>query len=118
MKVWSKGINGIRFVKNLPGPAAVHRRSGVILLNPTIWKKLTIDQRYFVLLHEWAHIDLKSSNEVAVDHHAFKEYAKRHYRLSQAVKALTQILSFRSPEHMFRSKRMLQRAIAFDNQNK
>jgi hypothetical protein len=117
-KPWAKGITAVQFVTDLGDtPAAVDRYSGIIYLNGRMWPTLTKDQKFFVLLHEWAHIQLQSTDEKAVDKLAFEEYSRRGYSLKQSVNALTRLLNFSDREHYERAYLQLQRAIQYDKEH-
>lgn len=94
-------------------PAGVHPSSGVLYINDQLWNTLDQAERFFVLLHENAHIQGQTRSEYEADRIAFEEYARRGYSLRSAVYALTKLLPFTSPEHYERATRQLERAIAF-----
>lgn len=94
-------------------PAGVHPGSGILYINARLWNNLTEAERFFILLHENAHIQGQTRSEYEADRLAFEEYARRGYSLRSAVFALTKILPFTTPEHYQRAVQQLQRAIEF-----
>ncbi|MEQ8628104.1 hypothetical protein [Ekhidna sp.] len=115
---WADGVKKIVYVPpgRLPSgtPASVSRAKGIIFIDREVWKRLTPDQRFFLLLHEAGHLRLKSRNEKEVDDWAFREYAKRGYRLSQSIYALTRLLNYDNPEHLERTLLQIARAKHYD----
>ena len=113
---WSVGIRRVVIAADLGAtPAGVAPSSGILYINARLWKTLTPAERFFVLLHEWAHIAGQTRSEYEADRLAFTEYARRGYSLRSAVFALTKILPFTSPEHYRRAVEQLERAIQFQN---
>lgn len=54
--------------------ARVNRETGVLYLNPSIWKRLTADEREFVLLHEEGHLHLQTASEYQANKYAIGKY--------------------------------------------
>ena len=79
-----------------------------------MWGQMPLEHRFFVLLHEDAHIKFDTQDEFLADEYAFKEYARRGYSLSESIKALTRILKFDNPEHIKRAYNMLLTAQDYD----
>lgn len=105
-------------VKEIKGtPAAVNIATGVLYINPKEFDKLKPEHKFFVLCHEWAHYAHQTKDEVQADAIAFNLYASMGYPLSEAVKAITQVLPFTCEEHLTRAKSLVQRAIIFDQIN-
>lgn len=100
-------------------PAAVHRRTGVCYVNPVLIRKLgmTKPQVVFMLLHENAHLALNTSDEIAVDAYAHKQYMDLGYSLKQSVLAHTRILKFDKTEDFVRATLQLKRAQAYDHEH-
>ena len=118
---WAEGITEVKYVTGYSklgkSPAAVDPKSGIIYVNLPIWRNLPKEHRIFVLLHEWAHVKLKSTDELAVDALAHKEYMKLGYSLTQSIHALTKVLSFsgrKGFEQILRANAQLERAKAYD----
>jgi hypothetical protein len=115
---WADGITDIIEVDGLGvSPAMVNRRTGVVYVNPDFRNQLSADQWFFILLHEYGHLYLKTTNEAQVDDWAFREYVKRGYKLSESVYALTKVLSFSTGEHYERAEAQLRRAQEYDRKH-
>lgn len=117
-----KGITAI-YVKDDLGatPAVVNRRTGEVYISRRLWPHIKKEHRLFILLHEHAHFVLNTSDEVKADELAFRLYAERGYSLTEAVRALTQVLNYKNPEHAWRTYLQLERAARYDykkNNNK
>jgi len=54
--------------------ARINRQTGVLYLNPSIWKSLTADEREFVLLHEEGHLHLQTASEYMANKYAIGKY--------------------------------------------
>ena len=112
---WAKGITKITYLPHLVGtPARVNRRTGEMQLSLKHMRAMPKEHRLFVMLHEKAHVELQTTDEVKADAQAFKEYADLGYSLNASVKALTKVLSDKNPEHFWRMYAQLQRAKAYD----
>lgn len=123
MLVWAPGITSIQYVADLGStPACVHRATGTIYVSLRIWNELKRkfpkhhkDIKLFILLHEFAHVSLKSTDEKEVDREAFRLYLQFPGKsLKAAVYALTRLLKHNSPEHLERMAAQLHRAINYD----
>ncbi|MGN7988667.1 hypothetical protein ACTJKC_15065 [Pedobacter sp. 22226] len=115
MTGWAKGITKITRVADLGAtPARVNRRTGEMFLSIRHMKAMPKEHRLFVMLHEKAHVELQTTDEVTADAKAFKEYADLGYSLNQSVKVLTSVLNEDNPEHHWRMYLQLQRAKAYD----
>lgn len=75
-----------------PTPARISRATGRIQLNASKFKKLTVPQRIFMLLHEYMHFELNSSSEFEVDLHALRAYLSLGFSRIESVYALTKVL--------------------------
>lgn len=95
-------------------PARVNRATGELQLNLDVWPHLTREQKIFVLQHEAGHVALNTSNEHAVDAYAFEQFAKDGHSLKASVGALTDLLTFSTPEHYQRAHNQLRRALEYD----
>jgi hypothetical protein len=108
-------LNAVHFVESLGNsPAMVNRKTGEAYFSLEFWNILPKEHRLFVLLHELAHYSLNTSDEIKADALAFKLYSDMGYSLTQSVRALTKILSFKNPEHWQRVYMQLERAAKFD----
>jgi hypothetical protein len=114
---WAPGVLAVRWANRNDrignSPAAVYRRSGVVVLNPSYKGRLTPQEWCFILLHEMGHIVLQTSNEKAVDEWAFAQYASRGHSLKASVNALLKSFSFTNPEQIERANLQYQRALHF-----
>ncbi len=112
---WAKGITKIIKVPDLGAtPARVNRRTGEMILSLKHMRAMPKEHRLFVMLHEQAHVELQTTNEIEADAYAFKKYADMGYSLNASVKALTRVLNGDNIEHAWRMYAQLQRAKAYD----
>lgn len=112
---WAKGITKITKVPDLGNtPARVNRRTGEMMLSMRHMRAMSKEHRLFVMLHEKAHVELQTTDEVKADDQAFKEYADLGYSLNASVKALTRVLNDQNPEHAWRMYLQLERAKNYD----
>jgi vacuolar-type H+-ATPase subunit I/STV1 len=103
------------------GPAAVEKNTGHLYLNRPVFNRLTKPQKAFVKLHEEGHVAKYTNSEFEADEYAFKKFADKGYSLRDAVKALTQVLTYENPEHKQRTYEQIFRALRYDwlkNKNK
>lgn len=115
MAGWAKGITKVTWVADLGGtPARVNRRTGEMTCSTRHMMAMPKEHRLFVMLHEKAHVELQTTNEIVADAAAFREYADLGYSLNASVKALTRVLNDKNPEHAWRMYLQLQRAKAYD----
>ncbi|ADY51448.1 hypothetical protein Pedsa_0876 [Pseudopedobacter saltans DSM 12145] len=115
MQGWAKGITKIIRVPDLGAtPARVNRRTGVMEISLKHMKAMPVAHRLFVMLHEQAHVELQTTDEVKADAYAFKKYADMGYSLKESVKALTKVLNENNPEHNWRMYLSLKRAEKYD----
>ncbi len=115
-----RGITEIVYVDDLKRntPASVDRNTGVLYINLKVWNKIKVwEHRFFVLLHEYAHVVLNTSDELAVDKLAFELYAKYGCSLTKSVTALSELLNNNNPDHCWRTYLQLERAKEFDYKN-
>ncbi len=75
-----------------PTPARISRKTGIIQINAKAFKKMTVPQRMFILLHEYMHFILNSSSEFEVDLQALRAYLSLGFSRIESVYALTKIL--------------------------
>lgn len=111
-----RNVKAIYYVPDLGNsPARVDRSSGEIFINARLWKNLPFAHRLFILLHEFGHVALDTSDELAVDEFAHRLYMEMGYPLSESVKALTQVLKYDdNGQQLERTKHQLTRAQQFD----
>ncbi len=112
-------LTEIVFVNTLGGstPAKVNRVTGVMMIDAGWWKKLPTEHRLFILLHEYAHAILNTTDEYEADAYAFKLYTDLGYSLTESVKALTRVLSYNGyskNEHIGRTLAQINRAKKYD----
>lgn len=99
-----------------PTPARCNRRTGEIWINESVWRDIEPQHRLFILLHELGHIELNTSNEIAVDNFAYNHYIQMGYPLTESVKALSRVLTGK-PGHTKRLQKQINRAKKTDNIN-
>lgn len=107
----------ITHVPHLAGsktPARCNRRTGQIWINDSVWPGIDPAHRVFILLHEYGHIMLNSSDELEVDAFASDLYVKMGYSLTESVKALSRVLTGANPQHIDRVESQLNRVKAID----
>lgn len=74
-------------------PASCYIGEGVMLVSSKHFLRYPVEYRFFILLHEYAHIVSGSSNEENADALAFEEYAKRGYSLRKLIACITDVLT-------------------------
>lgn len=97
-------------------PAKVNRQTKHLYINRSRWREIKPEHRVFILLHEYAHCALNSSDELAVDALAHQWYVEMGYPLTESIKALTRILH----DSTYNNQRVwnqYQRAVKFDKVN-
>lgn len=102
---------------NSPSPARVDRKKRILHINRRIWGNIAPAHRVFILLHEYAHCYLDSSNEYAVDKQAHEWYISMGYPLTESVKALTQLLDAKTKSHVQRAYNQYKRSELIDAKN-
>jgi hypothetical protein len=116
---WATGITQIRWAlpseKIRTSPAAIYRKTGVMILNPAYKGKMSKEQWFFIMLHELGHMVLQTTNEKAVDRWAFIQYAKRGHSLREAAKALTSTYPIENEDQLERARLQVVRALNFQN---
>lgn len=109
------GITQIIYKPNLGNtPASVNRETGVMYISLHHAKRMPFEHVLFMMLHEKAHVELQTTNEIEADERAFQEYAQLGYSLTESVKALTQVLNENNKEHAWRMYLALERAKKYD----
>lgn len=107
-------------VDDIPGsdtPARCNRMTGEIIINRRKFKNIPPAHRLFILLHEYAHIELNSSDEFQVDKRAQELFLQMGYPLTESVLALSRVLNPHNPSHVARTKAILASAQKIDNFN-
>ncbi len=104
-------------------PARVNRRTGDIYINSKIWQSIPEKQRKFILLHEIGHYKLDTSNEIAADDFAFRNFAgTEKYSLKSILHAIADNLDIEhNSEHRKRYNIIARKLLEFDaehNNNK
>jgi len=103
------------------GPASVNAITRKLTLSEEYWSTMKHEWKIFILLHELAHLNLNSSDELEVDAYAMKWYVKLGYSPKEAVYALTKVLNLRTTEQIQRIVQQLDLAKHYDylyNNNK
>ncbi len=114
-----RGITEVYYVTSGLGksPAATNRKTGALYINIPYWEHLPFEHKLYVLLHEEGHIVHDTSDEFLADKYAFEQYVKMGYSLTEAVYALSKVLTLTTDEHIERIERQLNRALIFDFEN-
>ena len=110
-------ITHVPHLNGNPTPARCNRRTGEIWINDSVWYTIPPAHRMFILLHEYGHIQLNTSDELAVDAFASKLYVQMGYSLTDSVKSLSRVLTGKSPQHIQRVAMQLKRAKEIDQKN-
>lgn len=126
----ARGITAIEYADESvldDSPAAVHRKTGVMYVNPEMLQEiarmynLNAKEKeaffFFVFLHEWAHLVADTDDELTADALAHREYMKRGYSLKQSVFAHTRLLRFDKTEDFIRANLQLKRAQQYDHEH-
>jgi hypothetical protein len=106
-------IKKITFAKTLDGAPANSYLDGELILDPSFFK-LPIDTQRFIVAHEGGHIANNSTNELDADAWGFNWYVNNGGSLMMLVASLADVLSFKSPEHLQRTKAMYERCAQYD----
>ena len=111
-------ITDVVFDKAVDGPACVDISTGVLYINPLVWKKLSQNQRNFILLHEIGHRKFKTLDETIADNFAVASYKSMGYPAPAALKAHLSQLNPNNPEHVQRANNVYYQLEAINKQNK
>lgn len=103
----------VNYLKN-NSPAMVNRFTGTIYINSSVYNNLPDEHKLFIKLHEQGHYVLDTTDEFKADEYAFKEYVRQGFSLTESIKALSRILSLKSPEHIQRVYAQYKRALLYD----
>lgn len=96
-------------------PARVNRFTGEIQINNRYFRNMPDFRKQFIIEHEKGHFNLDTRSEFEADAYAFKKMAGTHpYSLKESVKSISQVLTFRNPEHLQRLTAIVQKALEFD----
>jgi hypothetical protein len=104
----------IQYTDQITGPAAVDRKTGILYINQNIWHDLSAATQRFVLNHEAGHLEANTSDEFLADSIAFDKYIKQSDSLKDAVKGMSDGLSFTKQEHYDRFDALLIKALEHD----
>ncbi len=88
-------------------PARVSRVTGQIEVSREKFKKYTVPMRVFILLHEFSHYNLQTSNELECDLQALQWYLGCFFPQTEAIYASTKIFSGNNIEHLNRAEQLL-----------
>jgi hypothetical protein len=115
--MFANGIYGFRFRNDMMpvSVASVNTKTGIIDINSTIWAKLSVKVKFFVLLHEYAHIQYKTISELKADEMALKHFEEKGYSEKDAINALISLLPFTSYEHFLRVSELERISLSDDN---
>jgi hypothetical protein len=73
--------------------ATVDLKTGTLYVDATRWDRLPAVTRRFVELHEQAHYDAQSTDELLADKLAYADFIAEGYRPDDALKALRTVLT-------------------------
>jgi hypothetical protein len=109
------GIKQILEVDNLvSSPARVNRKTGTLLVSREHFKNMDPNYRYFVLLHEEAHVLFDTDDEMMCDEYAMRKMIKKGYPLSEILKSLTRVLSYNKDSHYGRTLNIFNKLREYD----
>lgn len=96
-------------------PARVNRFTGEIQINNRYFRNMPDFRKKFIIQHEKGHYNLDTRSEFEADDYAFRMLAgSEPNSLKESVKSISQVLSFRNPEHLDRLFEVVKKALAFD----
>jgi Zn-dependent peptidase ImmA (M78 family) len=99
-------------------PAGTNRYTGLIVINPNLYDKLTPFQQKFTILHELGHINLQTDDETLADAYAFDRLAGTEFRsLKQCVEFLDELLDPNYSENQKRIETLYKRAEEWDKKH-
>ncbi|MER0442779.1 hypothetical protein [Emticicia sp. W12TSBA100-4] len=114
----AKGIYGFNFRKDMMpvSVASVNTKTGIIDINETVWNTLPANVKFFVLLHEYAHIEYQTTSELKADEMALMLFEKQGYTEREAINTLISLLPFTTYEHFKRVSNLERISLSDDNQ--
>ncbi len=96
-------------------PARVNRFTGEIQINQRYFDNMPQFYQDFVIEHEKGHFLTNTRSEFEADRYAFKKLAGSQPRsLKNSIKSISEVLSFKNPEHMDRLTEMIKMALEYD----
>lgn len=94
----SKELNIVRLDTLANGSmASVDRENGILYLNNEAMSRLSRKQQEFVILHEMAHYNLDTSDELAADNYAAQIYYAEYGNLDEPIKLHKQLMGEYDP---------------------
>jgi hypothetical protein len=115
---WAKGITKVLWVEPEEidnSTACVGVKTGTLYLNKRVFPRLSRAAQYFIICHEWAHLEYATADEVETDRRAFEYYVKSGMSLKEAVKSLL-FDGPQYPEITERQNALFKAALTFDKQ--
>lgn len=103
---------GLKTIANTP--ARINRKSGKIWLALNKMRGYTVPMRMLILLHEYGHYKLQTSNELEVDLFALDLYLSLGFPKTEALYAFTKVMSGHSSS-VQRTEQTLERLLSFIN---
>jgi len=88
--------------------ARIFRKSGIIEVNPELWKKLNEFEKKFILAHEKGHFELQTSNELRADLFALNFLKTETRHLKDSLLTLLKLLNFNDSRHNERISKLLE----------
>ena len=99
-------------------PAGTYRYTGLIVINPQLFDRLTPFQQRFTLYHELGHINLQTDDEILADGYDFDQLAGTEFRsMKQCLEFLDELLEPGQEETEERIEALYQRALEWDKKN-
>jgi hypothetical protein len=90
--------------KPLNTPARVSRLTGQIQISKQKFMRYSVPMRIFILLHEWSHYKLQTSNEIECDLQALEWHLGLGFSQVEAIYAQTKVFSGENPLHLERTE--------------
>lgn len=105
--IYAPGLTAVVFSDAPHLEAQTNTATGICTVGRALWSRLSPPERYFMLLHENAHLVLQSTDELAADSHALSQYRQRFPRdLMPTYTLLTKVLDAGNPVHAARLQRL------------
>ncbi|MBO0946993.1 hypothetical protein [Fibrella forsythiae] len=103
---YAPGLTAVRFSDAPHLEAQTDPATGVCTVGMALWLATSDKERYFMLLHEAAHLELKTRDELICDSHALSVYRRRFPRdLMPTYTLLLKVLDPADPVHAARLQR-------------
>lgn len=97
--------------------AAINRKTGVLYINPLKFFTLSPTHQKFLLYHELGHFVQNTKSEILADRYAMERFFREGGALSDALKAMSKILSENNKAHQIRMNAIYKYAKEFDKKH-